>query len=453
MGYGFSRMRRVAMSAFSVAAFLAGIWLPNLALAQVNKVGLPIVPLHISNDSGSTDHLFVWIFGDTNQDATGIPKGSHVYVTDSNGNVAIVPAIPGDKPRSLSIDVGTGTEIDLKLPKLSAIRIYNSLGAGLLTQNGGIAGNPGATPDVENPGDPNFATIFDSIETTWEDQAPILGHDDIKTNLGTNVTEVDLFGLPQQFAVDGTDPATFKPTAKKAGFLATARRTTLFDTLRGFGSPWSDLILSKNGTDLRAVSPYHGIHGTLPPFPLFPADQLKAYIDDVFTHYTTTLLKTTVMVAQKGGPTVTYHFTGSTAGGEFVFSDAAKGGAIFSLAKWSTLDAYEGHFPFGSLKPGGSECIAPPPLSNDCLAALAVEAKLQGAVMRTNLLVNNDLDACVIKQFYVNSPVNKYAKLWHDSGIGGHAYGFGFDDTCDQSSFELIYNPTKLTITVLGDKP
>ena len=73
--------------------------------------------------------------------------------------------------------------------------------------------------------------------------------------------------------------------------------------------------------------------------------------------------------------------------------------------------------------------------------------------MRTNLLVNNNLDACVKSQFYVNKPVNEYSKRWHDAGIGGRAYGFGFDDTCDQSSFELIFNPTKLTITLPGARP
>jgi hypothetical protein len=453
MGYHFMRRRRAATPAISVAAFLAGLWLPNLALGAVNNVGLPVIPLHISNHF-TTQRLFVWIFGVTNQAAPGIPKGTNVYVTDKNGDVAINPAIPANKPRSLGIPVGNGTSIDLKLPKLSGIRIYTSIGAGLLTQNGGKKGNGLATPDVENPGDPNFKTIFDSIETTWEDQAPIPKHPEIKTNLGTNVTEVDLFGLVQQYTVAGTDPATFKPTAKTAGFLPTARRGTLFSTLQGIGAPWSNLVLKSGGTKLRVVSPNHGIHGTIPPFPLFPSDQLKSYVNNVFAHYTKAKLKTTVSVAQKGGPTVTYNFTGTTAGGEFFFSDPSKNGGkpIFSLAKWSTFNAYEGHFPFGTVKPGGSRCIVRP-LSNDCLAALAVGAKLQGAVMRTNLLVNNNLDACVTSQFYVNQPVNWYSKLWHDNGIGGRAYGFGFDDTCDQSSFELIFNPTKLTITLPGSRP
>jgi hypothetical protein len=452
MGYHFIRRRRPATAAISVAAFLVGIWLPSLALAQVNNVGLPIMPLQISNHY-TTSPLFVWIFGVTNQKATGIPVGSNVYVTNSSGDVAINPAIPTATPKSLSIPVGTGAAIALKLPKISAIRIYISVGDGILTQNGGVKGAGLATPNFENPSDPNYNTILDWVETTWEDQGAIAGHPNITTNFGPNTTEVDQFGLPLQYTVAGIDPATFKPTTNSGGFLSTAQRPALFSTLQGIGKPWSDLIITSKGTDVRVVSPYHGIEGTLPPFPLFPSNQLDSYINSVFSHYTTTTLTTTVSVAQPGGPTITYNFKGTTSGGEFFFSAPPINGGkpIFSLAKWSTLDAYLGSFPFGTVKPGGTLCTKPP-LSNDCLAALAVEAKLQGAVMRTNLLVNNNLDACKTSQFYVNPPVNQYSKLWHTNGIGGLAYGFGYDDTCSQSSFNLIFNPTQLTITVVGSR-
>jgi Beta-1,3-glucanase len=97
----------------------------------------------------------------------------------------------------------------------------------------------------------------------------------------------------------------------------------------------------------------------------------------------------------------------------------------------------------------------PPHSFADTQAALAVQAKLQGALMRTILLVNSDLDNYCSNpsQFYVNPPINMYAKLWHQAGINGKAYGFGFDDTCDQSSFKLVFNPTKLTIRLQGNRP
>jgi hypothetical protein len=278
-------------------------------------------------------------------------------------------------------------------------------------------------------------------------QAAIPGHPEITTNLGINVTEVDSFGLVQQYTIEGTDPATFQPNAAlSSGFLSTARRPTLLDTLQSFGAPWSGLIVGNGGVRARALMPNLGIRGGF-----FPSNQLDNYTAQVFTRYANSPpLTTTVNVCSNPDPLpcdpVTYNFTGSTAGGEFVFSDAGKGGAIFSLARWSTLNAYDGSFPYGSM---------PPHSFADTQAALAAQAKLQGALMRTTLLVNSDLDNYCSNpsQFYVNPPVNMYAKLWHQAGINGKAYGFGFDDTCDQSSFKLIFNPTKLTIRLLGNRP
>jgi hypothetical protein len=423
-------------------------WIPSLAFAN-NNVGLKVIPFHITNNLNRTEDLYVWIRGVTNSTTASIPINSQVYVTNAQGDVAINPAVPANLPTSFSINVGPGKDVDLMLPKLSGVRIYLSLGAGLLTQNGGVAGAALATPDVENPGDPNFNTIFDSTELTWEHQAAIPNHPEVTTNLGINVTEVDLFGLPQQFTIQGLDPATFQPAALSAGFRTQQRRPDLLNKLLSFGPPWSNLIVANRA---RAISPNHAIHATIPPLnDLFPADQLDDYINQVFQRYmnapplTTTVTVPSCDPPQENCPTSsTYNFSGAVAGGEFVFSDPAKGGAIFSFAHWSTFNAYEGSFPYGSIVP-----MSVP----DILAANAVAAKLQGALMRTTLIVNSNLDACVTSQFYVNPPVNMYAKLWHDAGKQGKAYGFGFDDTCDQSSFKLIFNPTKLTITLLGNRP
>jgi hypothetical protein len=442
-------LRRALLRAIPLAALVACAWIPSLALAN-NNAGLRTIPLHFSNHINQAQNLFVLIFGIINRDnGKGFPVGTNVYVTNTQGDVAITPAIPGNAPQSLSLNVGMGTEIDLTLPKLTAVRIYSSVGAGLLVHTGGIMGGGLVLPTSQNPNDPNFNTMFDFTELTWLAQAAIPGHPEITTNLGINVTEVDSFGLVQQYTIEGTDPATFQPnTALTSGFLSTARRPTLLDTLQGFGPPWSGLIVGNGGVRARALMPNLGIKGGF-----FPADQLDSYTAQVFTRYMSSPpLTTTVNVCTQPppgcAPTITYNFTGSTAGGEFVFSDASKGGPIFSLAPWSTLNAYDGSFPYGSMPPNPNSFA-------DQQAGLAVQAKLQGAIMRTTLLVSSDLDSYCSNpsQFYVNPPVNMYAKLWHQAGINGKAYGFGFDDTCDQSSFELIFNPTKLTIRLLGNRP
>lgn len=445
----YRRLRRALLCAMSLAAFAPCAWIPSLALAN-NNAGLRTIPLHITNTINQAVDLYVLIFGEINRDnGRGFPVGTNVYVTNTQGDVAITPAIPGNAPQSLSLNVGMGKEIDLTLPKLTAVRIYSSVGAGLLVHTGGVMGGGLVLPTSQNPSDPNFNTMFDFTELTWLAQAAIPGHPEITTNLGINVTEVDSFGLVQQYTIEGTDPSTFQPnTALTSGFLSTARRPTLLATLQSFGPPWSDLIVGNGsgGARARALMPNLGIRGGF-----FPSNQLDNYTAQVFTRYASSPpLTTTVNVCSNPDPLpcgpVTYNFTGSTAGGEFVFSDASKGGPIFSLASWSTLNAYDGSFPYGSM---------PPHSFADTQAALAVQAKLQGALMRTTLLVNSDLDnyCSSPSQFYVNPPVNMYAKLWHQAGINGKAYGFGFDDTCDQSSFQLIFNPTKLTIRLLGNRP
>jgi hypothetical protein len=430
----------------SVSAIIACTCIVSPAFAN-NNAGLPTIPLRIVNSLEGSEDLYILIFGVINEDNDkGFPVGKTVYVTNAAGDVAITPAIPATAERSLSLNVGAGADNDLMLPRLSAVRIYSSIGAPLLVHTGDIMGGGIVTPTSQNPNDPNFNTIFDFTELTWVPQA-VGGHPEITTNLGINVTEVDSFGLPQQFTIEGTDPATFQPnTALSAGFLSTVRRSALLDTFQGFGAPWDGLIVGKGRA--RALAPNLGINGGF-----FPANQMDDYTNQVFEKYMSSPpLTATVSAAQSATcPSVTYHFTGSTAGGELVFSDANKGGPIFSLAKWSTLNAYEGSFPYGSVVPKES-CDRP-----DMIAALAVQADLQAALMRTTLLVNpvltNSPEVCPSPStFYNHAPVNMYAKLWHESGINGKAYAFGFDDVCSQSSFQLIFNPTRLTVTLVGDR-
>src|SRR5260370_40018867 len=74
-------------------------------------------------------------------------------------------------------------------------------------------------------------------------------------------------------------------------------------------------------------------------------------------------------------PTITYNLTGSTAGGELVFSDATKGGAILSLARWRNMDAYAGIFAYGS-KEATDSGFRP-----DFIVGEALKARLQATLI------------------------------------------------------------------------
>ena len=36
--------------------------------------------------------------------------------------------------------------------------------------------------------------------------------------------------------------------------------------------------------------------------------------------------------------------------------------------------------------------------------------------------------------WYLGAPANYYARFWHTHGVNGLAYGFAYDDVCNQSS-------------------
>src|SRR5215510_10687150 len=119
-------LRRAVMRVLSFSAIVISAWIPSPAFAN-NNVGLKVIPFHITNNLNQTQDLHVWIRGVINSTNASIPINSQVYVTNAQGDVAINPAVPANTPTSFSINVGTGKDVDLMLPKLSGVRIYFSL--------------------------------------------------------------------------------------------------------------------------------------------------------------------------------------------------------------------------------------------------------------------------------------------------------------------------------------
>src|SRR5437667_1830451 len=127
--------RALVRTMLSLAAFLAGIWIPLGQLAaDQNNEGLDVIPLNISNNVNGTPPLFVYIVGILPQSSNTFQAGDWLYVADLLGNVNITPSIPADAPISLGLNVGAGKTTQMMLPKLTAVRIYLSLGIGLLLQ-------------------------------------------------------------------------------------------------------------------------------------------------------------------------------------------------------------------------------------------------------------------------------------------------------------------------------
>jgi hypothetical protein len=420
--------KRGLTHALALAAFLA-LAVSNPVLGAKNAQELPVIPFTVINNVNTTLPLYIYIKGIVTEKTKTIPASSWVYVSDIDGNVTIMPNIPpGEYTGDLALDLGTAKITTLQFPKLGAARIYLSFGEPpMVCCNNAVGGSP-SEPAGWVKTDPNFNTLFDWAELSWDNGGNRgLRH---STRLGGNVTQVDMFGLPLRLTLEGKSPSSDRPATEYAGF--TQDLTTMMRAYGQLAQPWTNLVMyNSDNIAVRIVSPYHGID-----LGVFPKDELDGYIGQVFMSYATgSTLTVKASCSQDNG--ITHTFAGNTSNNFFVFKE---NGTKFQFSKPSTVTVYQ-----NEIHPN-----PPPPTELDNCLAGVVAAKLGGAFVRTNLLINTNLDACKINQFYLGDPVQKYAQFFHDFGINHKAYSFGYDDTCDQSSYITVDDPTGMTITVGG---
>jgi hypothetical protein len=433
---------RCAAAGGALGAFLACLLLPGFALGQQNNEGLDVVRLNITNNVTNTAPLFIYIVGTLAANSISYPAGTSVYVTDRQGNVSKTPSIPAAEPITLGLDVGIGKSIPMMLPKLTGMRLYFSLGSGLLVNTNSQQGaTPSApcgwcgTAGTENA--TNFNTIFEFAEFTWVDKNASAGHE---TNLGGNVSEVDQFGLPLYLTFKGNDPAAIDlgpaPITRNAGF--TQKRPTIMDAFANLGLPWRSLVLTNDrGARVRVIAPDHGIE-----MGIFPANELQAVIADVWGP-TSKLVLANQACPQDGG--ILHRLVGAStafggAPGFVAFTETGNPTVSFQLAQPNTLSVYR------------DEIAASPPPTNELNACLAkgVAHKLAASIVRTAQVPEQSVDACNLRNFYSYSPVQRYPQLFHQFGVANLAYAFDADDTCAQSSFITVDAPTEIDIMISG---
>ncbi len=51
-------------------------------------------------------------------------------------------------------------------------------------------------------------------------------------------------------------------------------------------------------------------------------------------------------------------------------------------------------------------------------------------------------------QFYPGTTVNHYSRVIHENTVDGKAYGFAYDDVCEQASYIQDNAPTGVTLTL-----
>lgn len=404
-----------ATRAAAIAAVVAALTSGGAAHADNNK-GMETVPLTITNKSGLPGAWYVFVTG---SDA----NGTYWYVTDASGDVSAFPG--GTAPyKQYGMAFTKAQSTTLNVPKLSNTRIYVSYDRKMWMQPS--AGVP-STPAGWESTDKNYATLFDWAEYTWTDVAQ---PSNFQTSLNGNLTQVDMLGLPMLLEFAGQN-ANQKNVVTAAGFSNPKSRPQIFAALAAAGTPWSRLAIipGRGGLPLRAIAPYHGM-----AVGVFPKNQLAGYINQVFSNYAS---KT--MVANTNADGVNATFNAKVAGNKLTFTQKGASANAFTFAKPTSNQAYSGYPPTypagasGTLQAQGAQ----------------VGTMVQAAFMRGTMITEPTISDCPgTSAYYVNDPINMYSKIMHLYAYQHKAYGFGYDDVCNQSSDFTVFDPTGIELTI-----
>jgi hypothetical protein len=413
IGLGAAAMAATVLPRSARAAF-------NYAAGGVNNIGRALIDFTIVNNSGSTEPVFIYMFGNTNPE---VPKGHTYYLSDLKGNCTLFPVSTPGKTYGVQL---TGHTTKAKFPQLDAVRIYISFGKELVvdTTEDGIPG----TISADVAGTPNYDTLWDFVEATWHDYVD-------HTILHLNVTQVDAFGLAFKVEHSGFNPADpVSPLTIINGFDSNTSRANIFKDLTALGAPWSQLIISHAGQHLRALMPLKSLD-----LGVFPKDQLDAYIDKTIAFYDSATNNKLVFPFQG------VNYTGQTTGGAFVFEPDKKvnsGGAdtfTVTIPAPTTRNCY------------AQDIVASP----DDDPGKAIAAALGASFLRSTLVFypNAGFPVPQIDRslYYQNAPICEYAKVIHKDGINNHAFCYGYDEVAgDAGGNRDVRNPTSMTLTING---
>ncbi|MFC9330688.1 beta-1,3-glucanase family protein [Kitasatospora sp. NPDC057015] len=364
-----------AALALSVPA--AAKWIESSATAST----LTTLPLDLVSTTGS-DTVYAYVLG---RDPSA---GGNWAFIQSDGATLHHPPAPANDGTPLGVDCAIALNKPgaaarrVTLPRLDSGRIYFSVGAKLtfLTNRGGGL----ALPSVSNPTDPNVDVRHDFCEFTYNSD-----------QLYANITFVDMVGLPISFRLEtgeATQTVRGLPGDGIARVAAALRAQSAAD-----GSDWSRLIVTRNGADLRVLSPNLAIRGNTSLF----AGYFDSYVDDVWNRYRSTDLRIDTQFTWGA-------VTGRVNGDTLTFPGVGSFGRPSTRAIFSCSDA-----PFTT--------------GNDVMGNLS--ARLAAAFNRTTLLDNpNQPTAENPAAFYARPRTNHYARILHTTTPDGLGYAFPYDD-------------------------
>lgn len=341
-----------------------------------------------------------------------LDKSGKLIVISTSDNTVTVPGYP-DKYANYCYNLSEVSSIPV--PLMYSGRVYISLGTPIYLHIN--APDAYAGPSINNSAIPGFKTYYDKAEFTLDLTGP-----NNSSKLYCNPTQVDFVGIPMTQEVTVTNGTTFP----KAGI--TESRKAIFEAFkRDMPSEFQGLTQQY---PYRIVAPFHGQPNQYKNLTNYFDD----YVNAVWVYYNASTGKKLNFTTAEG------NWSGQVINGVFTFS---KNGGIpaATINKPDTINISREVFGCDGVFASGDK------------DSKIVQKWVVAALNRHVILRENPVNWCNNTTYYKEAPANYYAQFWHHHCINNKAYGFGYDDICDQSPSGQFVKPKELKINISFDWP
>ncbi|MBU4356751.1 MAG: hypothetical protein KJ822_15645 [Proteobacteria bacterium] len=275
-------------------------------------------------------------------------------------------------------------------------------------------------PDLNNPDDPSYKTMFDKFEFTYD-----------TAGLHANTTCVDYFCLPLKFEMMAgeTHVGTLGFPCSQAAVILALEANPLLRTLK---------------TPYRFYSP--ATHTTDPKVH-FDDNYFNNYINYCWNHYKTNKLTITGVVNAESFSAVGTVQTINTGGGdvETLVLDDTEHGETYNIKKPSSKQVFAC---------GGAGVFIPEGSGNTGLRDGYIKNEVASALNRTVMHLEFSEWKDTSKHYQQNDlpddnyKTNIYAQILHRLAINHLIYGYAWDDKYDQESYLSSETGTDLKVTI-----
>ncbi|KAF2718383.1 glycoside hydrolase family 64 protein [Polychaeton citri CBS 116435] len=372
--------------------------------------------INLQNQSSSSS-MYAYITG------SAIDRNNAVFLLRSDGRTPYYPSSPKSTGSPLGADCAIplgapGNTVQAVIPRLAGGRIWFSVDQKLtfLLNPGPNGGSPGLVePSIFNQADPNINIQFGFCEFTFN-QAELfanISYVDFVSGVPIALTLTETSG--KQLHIGGMGPDGLNQVCQ--GLEAQSAKD---------GRRWKELIVRRNGQNLRALSPNSGILLHPDWFETYWTD----YVNQVYSKFDTQPL--TVNTQASYG-----NVQGDVNAQVLTFPNGV------TFAKPSARDIF-------SCSTGPFATSANTPEKN------AIIPRLSAAFNRSTLLLTNEIpNGTSANEYYTNPTTNHYSRIVHAANVDGLGYAFPYDDVTPdggvpQEGAVNSFTPALWTVTVGG---